>query len=179
MHCLHSQALAVAGLSPLLRRSHSPTAFSRLCSTPPATPCTRGWTRQTVPALRLQGDPGPKDSINSSFPSVHCSDCNLSRDRPASLTVPCHTREQTRQHHGSASSLVEAVRGWMRSYRRQEGPIHMNGACRNTAATNAPPVAVTGMGRNIRYTGRVLNMSVQELENLGGNAQSPLFLLTV
>lgn len=33
-----SQALAVAGLSPLLRRSHSPTLFSRLCSTPPASP---------------------------------------------------------------------------------------------------------------------------------------------
>lgn len=32
------QALAVAGLSPLLRRSHSPTLFSRLCSTPPASP---------------------------------------------------------------------------------------------------------------------------------------------
>lgn len=33
-----SKALAVAGLSPLLRRSHSPTLFSRLCSTPPASP---------------------------------------------------------------------------------------------------------------------------------------------
>ncbi|XP_056373865.1 voltage-dependent L-type calcium channel subunit alpha-1C isoform X3 [Hyla sarda] len=109
LHLVHHQALAVAGLSPLLRRSHSPTAFSRLCSTPPATPCSRGWTQQTVPALRLQGDPGPKDSLNSSFPSVHCSDCNLSRDRPTSLTVPCHARDQTRQHHGSASSLVEAV----------------------------------------------------------------------
>ncbi|XP_073506495.1 voltage-dependent L-type calcium channel subunit alpha-1C isoform X8 [Phyllobates terribilis] len=109
LHLVHHQALAVAGLSPLLRRSHSPTAFSRLCSTPPATPCSRGWAQQTVPALRLQGDPGPKDSLNSSFPSVHCSDCNLGRDRPASLTVPCHTRDQTRQHHGSASSLVEAV----------------------------------------------------------------------
>ncbi|XP_077123183.1 voltage-dependent L-type calcium channel subunit alpha-1C isoform X7 [Ranitomeya variabilis] len=109
LHLVHHQALAVAGLSPLLRRSHSPTAFSRLCSTPPATPCSRGWAQQTVPALRLQGDPGPKDSLNSSFPSVHCSDCNLGRDRPASLTVPCHTRDQTRQHYGSASSLVEAV----------------------------------------------------------------------
>ncbi|XP_075199105.1 voltage-dependent L-type calcium channel subunit alpha-1C [Anomaloglossus baeobatrachus] len=109
LHLVHHQALAVAGLSPLLRRSHSPTAFSRLCSTPPATPCSRGWAQQTVPALRLQGDPGPKDSLNSSFPSVHCSDCNLGRDRPASLTVPCHMRDQTRQHHGSASSLVEAV----------------------------------------------------------------------
>ncbi|KAG8540899.1 hypothetical protein GDO81_030097, partial [Engystomops pustulosus] len=109
LHLVHHQALAVAGLSPLLRRSHSPTAFSRLCSTPPATPCSRGWTQQTVPALRLQGDPGPKDSLTSSFPSVHCSDCNLGRERPASLTVPCHARDQTRQHHGSASSLVEAV----------------------------------------------------------------------
>ncbi|KAG9471220.1 hypothetical protein GDO78_015428 [Eleutherodactylus coqui] len=109
LHLVHHQALAVAGLSPLLQRSHSPTAFSRLCSTPPATPCSRGWTQQTVPALRLQGDAGPKDSLNSSFPSVHCSDCNLGRDRPGSLTVPCHTWDQTRQHHGSASSLVEAV----------------------------------------------------------------------
>ncbi|XP_072256128.1 voltage-dependent L-type calcium channel subunit alpha-1C isoform X7 [Pyxicephalus adspersus] len=109
LHLVHHQALAVAGLSPLLRRSHSPTAFSRLCSTPPATPCSRGWAQQTVPAVRLHGDPGSKENLHSSFPSVHCSDCSLGRDRPASLTVPCHVREQTRQHHGSASSLVEAV----------------------------------------------------------------------
>uniref|UniRef100_A0A7N8YPJ0 Voltage-dependent L-type calcium channel subunit alpha n=1 Tax=Mastacembelus armatus TaxID=205130 RepID=A0A7N8YPJ0_9TELE len=38
LHLVHHQALAVAGLSPLLRRSHSPTLFSRLCSTPPASP---------------------------------------------------------------------------------------------------------------------------------------------
>lgn len=104
------QALAVAGLSPLLRRSHSPTAFSRLCSTPPTMPCSHGWAQQTVPAVRLHGDLESKENLHSSFPSVHCSDCGLGRDRPASLTVPCHVREQTRQHHGSASSLVEAVR---------------------------------------------------------------------
>uniref|UniRef100_A0A671YWB7 Voltage-dependent L-type calcium channel subunit alpha n=1 Tax=Sparus aurata TaxID=8175 RepID=A0A671YWB7_SPAAU len=40
LHLVHHQveALAVAGLSPLLRRSHSPTLFSRLCSTPPGSP---------------------------------------------------------------------------------------------------------------------------------------------
>ena len=38
LHLLLIQALAVAGLSPQLRRSHSPTLFSRLCSTPPASP---------------------------------------------------------------------------------------------------------------------------------------------
>ncbi|KAM4676189.1 voltage-dependent L-type calcium channel subunit alpha-1C [Discoglossus pictus] len=109
LHLVHHQALAVAGLSPLLRRSHSPTAFSRLCSTPPATPCSRAWAQQTTPTLRLHGEPGSRGNLNSSFPSVHCSDCSLGRGRPASLTVPCHPRDQARQHHGSASSLVEAV----------------------------------------------------------------------
>ncbi|XP_041443856.1 voltage-dependent L-type calcium channel subunit alpha-1C isoform X2 [Xenopus laevis] len=110
LHLVHHQALAVAGLSPLLRRSHSPTAFSRLCSTPPATPRPRGgWTQQTVPMLRLHGEPGSRENLNSSFPSIHCSDCSIERNRPTSLTVPCHPREQGRQHHGSASSLVEAV----------------------------------------------------------------------
>ncbi|KAG8438803.1 hypothetical protein GDO86_005119 [Hymenochirus boettgeri] len=109
LHLVHHQALAVAGLSPLLRRSHSPTAFSRLCSTPPATPCTRGWAQQTVPTLRLHGEPSSHENLNSSFPSVHCSNCSIVRSRPASLTVPCPSREQSRQHHGSASSLVEAV----------------------------------------------------------------------
>ncbi|MEE6478011.1 hypothetical protein FKM82_011712 [Ascaphus truei] len=109
LHLVHHQALAVAGLSPLLRRSHSPTAFSRLCSTPPTTPCGRGWAQQTAPALRLHGEPESRENVHSSFPSVHCSDCSLGRGRPASLTVPCNPRDQARQHHGSASSLVEAV----------------------------------------------------------------------
>uniref|UniRef100_A0A8D2N9L1 Voltage-dependent L-type calcium channel subunit alpha n=1 Tax=Zonotrichia albicollis TaxID=44394 RepID=A0A8D2N9L1_ZONAL len=55
LHLVHHQALAVAGLSPLLQRSHSPTAFSRLCATPPATPCNRGWPPQSIPTLRLDG----------------------------------------------------------------------------------------------------------------------------
>ncbi|XP_075458515.1 voltage-dependent L-type calcium channel subunit alpha-1C isoform X5 [Ascaphus truei] len=109
LHLVHHQALAVAGLSPLLRRSHSPTAFSRLCSTPPTTPCGRGWAQQTAPALRLHGEPESRENVHSSFPSVHCSDCSLGRGHPASLTVPCNPRDQARQHHGSASSLVEAV----------------------------------------------------------------------
>ncbi|XP_053317790.1 voltage-dependent L-type calcium channel subunit alpha-1C isoform X1 [Spea bombifrons] len=109
LHLVHHQALAVAGLSPLLRRSHSPTAFSRLCSTPPTTPCSRGWAQQAVPALRLHGESGSRENLNSSFPSVHCSDCSLDQGRPSSLTVPCLPRDQSRQHHGSASSLVEAV----------------------------------------------------------------------
>ncbi|XP_063303733.1 voltage-dependent L-type calcium channel subunit alpha-1C isoform X3 [Pelobates fuscus] len=109
LHLVHHQALAVAGLSPLLRRSHSPTAFSRLCSTPPTTPCSRGWAQQNVPELRLHGETGSRPNLNSSFPSVHCSDCSIEQGCSASLTVPCLPRDQTRQHHGSASSLVEAV----------------------------------------------------------------------
>ncbi|KAM8973326.1 voltage-dependent L-type calcium channel subunit alpha-1C isoform 2-T2 [Pelodytes ibericus] len=109
LHLVHHQALAVAGLSPLLRRSHSPTAFSHLCSTPPSRPRSRGWAQQTVPALRLHGGTGSGENLNSSFPSVHCSVCSIEQGRPASLTVPCLPRDQARQHHGSASSLVEAV----------------------------------------------------------------------
>uniref|UniRef100_A0A8C3NLV9 Voltage-dependent L-type calcium channel subunit alpha-1C n=1 Tax=Geospiza parvula TaxID=87175 RepID=A0A8C3NLV9_GEOPR len=83
LHLVHHQALAVAGLSPLLQRSHSPTAFSRLCAT---------------------------------LPSVHCgsrypeSGGSPRRARPVSLTVPSPSAGSSRQFHGSASSLVEAVR---------------------------------------------------------------------
>uniref|UniRef100_A0A8C2U961 Voltage-dependent L-type calcium channel subunit alpha n=1 Tax=Coturnix japonica TaxID=93934 RepID=A0A8C2U961_COTJA len=109
-------ALAVAGLSPLLQRSHSPTTFSRLCATPPATPCSRGWPQQPIPTLRLEGAES-SEKLNSSFPSVHCSsrfpdssDCGSPRRaRPVSLTVPSQTAGSSRQFHGSASSLVEAV----------------------------------------------------------------------
>uniref|UniRef100_A0A8B9NCQ1 Voltage-dependent L-type calcium channel subunit alpha-1C n=1 Tax=Accipiter nisus TaxID=211598 RepID=A0A8B9NCQ1_9AVES len=110
------QALAVAGLSPLLQRSHSPTMFSRLCATPPATPCSRGWPQQTIPTLRLDGAES-SEKLNSSFPSVHCSSrypdntgCSSPRRaRPVSLTVPSQTGGSSRQFHGSAGSLVEAV----------------------------------------------------------------------
>uniref|UniRef100_A0A8D2N4L4 Voltage-dependent L-type calcium channel subunit alpha n=1 Tax=Zonotrichia albicollis TaxID=44394 RepID=A0A8D2N4L4_ZONAL len=71
LHLVHHQALAVAGLSPLLQRSHSPTAFSRLCATPPATPCNRGWPPQSIPTLRLDGADS-SEKLNSSLPSVHC-----------------------------------------------------------------------------------------------------------
>lgn len=111
------QALAVAGLSPLLQRSHSPTMFSRLCATPPATPCSRGWPQQTIPTLRLDGAES-SEKLNSSFPSVHCGSrypdntgCSSPRRaRPVSLTVPSQTGGSSRQFHGSAGSLVEAVR---------------------------------------------------------------------
>lgn len=117
MCSLSLQALAVAGLSPLLQRSHSPTTFSRLCATPPATPCSRGWPQQPIPTLRLEGAES-SEKLNSSFPSVHCSsrfpdssDCGSPRRaRPVSLTVPSQTAGSSRQFHGSASSLVEAVR---------------------------------------------------------------------
>uniref|UniRef100_A0A803VRM6 Voltage-dependent L-type calcium channel subunit alpha n=1 Tax=Ficedula albicollis TaxID=59894 RepID=A0A803VRM6_FICAL len=114
LHLVHHQALAVAGLSPLLQRSHSPTSFSRLCATPPATPCNRGWAQQTIPTLRLDGAES-SEKLNSSLPSVHCgSRCPESggsprRARPVSLTVPSPSAGSSRQLHGSASSLVEAV----------------------------------------------------------------------
>uniref|UniRef100_A0A8C5J9U0 Voltage-dependent L-type calcium channel subunit alpha n=1 Tax=Junco hyemalis TaxID=40217 RepID=A0A8C5J9U0_JUNHY len=93
LHLVHHQALAVAGLSPLLQRSHSPTAFSRLCATPPATPCNRGWPPQSIPTLRLDGADS-SEKLNSSLPSVHCgsrypeSGGSPRRARPVSLTVP-------------------------------------------------------------------------------------------
>uniref|UniRef100_A0A8B9S7W3 Voltage-dependent L-type calcium channel subunit alpha-1C n=1 Tax=Apteryx owenii TaxID=8824 RepID=A0A8B9S7W3_APTOW len=116
LHLVHHQALAVAGLSPLLQRSHSPTMFSRLCATPPATPCSHGWPQQTIPTLRLDGAES-SEKLNSSFPSIHCSsrypdDSGCSsprRARPVSLTVPSQTGGSNRQFHGSAGSLVEAV----------------------------------------------------------------------
>ncbi|XP_066846370.1 voltage-dependent L-type calcium channel subunit alpha-1C isoform X29 [Anser cygnoides] len=116
LHLVHHQALAVAGLSPLLQRSHSPTMFSRLCATPPATPCSRGWPQQAIPTLRLEGAES-SEKLNSSFPSVHCSSgfpdgtgCSSPRRaRPVSLTVPSQSAGSSRQFHGSASSLVEAV----------------------------------------------------------------------
>ncbi|XP_050963763.1 voltage-dependent L-type calcium channel subunit alpha-1C isoform X4 [Labeo rohita] len=123
LHLVHHQALAVAGLSPLLRRSHSPTLFTRLCSTPPASPSGRsggGPCYQPVPSLRLEGS-GSYEKLNSSMPSVNCSSWysdsngNHSRSvqrtqRPVSLTVPPVTRRDSMSlAHGSAGSLVEAV----------------------------------------------------------------------
>ncbi|XP_051974116.1 voltage-dependent L-type calcium channel subunit alpha-1C-like isoform X2 [Xyrauchen texanus] len=123
LHLVHHQALAVAGLSPLLRRSHSPTLFTRLCSTPPASPSSRsggGPGYQPVPFLRLEGN-GSYEKLNSSMPSVNCSswysDSNGNHSggvqraqRPVSLTVPPITRkDSTSLAHGSACSLVEAV----------------------------------------------------------------------
>uniref|UniRef100_A0A8C2F7D4 Voltage-dependent L-type calcium channel subunit alpha n=1 Tax=Cyprinus carpio TaxID=7962 RepID=A0A8C2F7D4_CYPCA len=117
------KALAVAGLSPLLRRSHSPTLFTRLCSTPPASPSGRGGggpCYQPVPSLRLEGS-GSYEKLNSSMPSVNCSswysDSNGNHrgsvqrtQRPVSLTVPPVTRRDSISvAHGSACSLVEAV----------------------------------------------------------------------
>ncbi|XP_030622315.1 voltage-dependent L-type calcium channel subunit alpha-1C [Chanos chanos] len=122
LHLVHHQALAVAGLSPLLRRSHSPTLFTRLCSTPPVSPGarSRGQLYQPVPALRLEGT-GSYEKLNSSLPSVNCSpwyrDSNGNSmassgrpPRPVSLTVPCVGGKDSSSHsHGSAGSLVEAV----------------------------------------------------------------------
>ncbi|XP_059361336.1 voltage-dependent L-type calcium channel subunit alpha-1C-like isoform X3 [Carassius carassius] len=123
LHLVHHQALAVAGLSPLLRRSHSPTLFTRLCSTPPASPSGRGGggpCYQPIPSLRLEGS-GSYEKLNSSMPSVNCSswysDSNGNHSgsvqrtqRPVSLTVPPVTRRDSISlAHGSACSLVEAV----------------------------------------------------------------------
>uniref|UniRef100_A0A8D3D7C2 Voltage-dependent L-type calcium channel subunit alpha n=1 Tax=Scophthalmus maximus TaxID=52904 RepID=A0A8D3D7C2_SCOMX len=63
LHLVHHQALAVAGLSPLLRRSHSPTLFSRLCSTPPASPT----------GTLLEGS-NSHEKLNTSLPSVLISE---------------------------------------------------------------------------------------------------------
>ncbi|XP_070405065.1 voltage-dependent L-type calcium channel subunit alpha-1C isoform X18 [Nothobranchius furzeri] len=129
LHLVHQQALAVAGLSPLLRRSHSPTLFSRLCSTPPASPtgqCSDA-SYQRVPSLRLEGA-NSHEKLNTSLPSVSCgpwySDSNGNSPspapsmsassqrapRPVSLTVPSLLgKDSISLFHGSAGSLVEAV----------------------------------------------------------------------
>ncbi|XP_064447826.1 voltage-dependent L-type calcium channel subunit alpha-1C isoform X10 [Mirounga angustirostris] len=120
LHLVHHQALAVAGLSPLLQRSHSPSTSPRPCATPPATPGSRGWPPQPIPTLRLEGTES-SEKLNSSFPSIHCSSWSgeptpcaggssaIRRARPVSLTVPSQAGARGRQFHGSASSLVEAV----------------------------------------------------------------------
>ncbi|KAM8884318.1 voltage-dependent L-type calcium channel subunit alpha-1C isoform 4-T4 [Synchiropus picturatus] len=131
LHLVHHQALAVAGLSPLLRRSHSPTLFSRLCSSPPASPSAEGGEEvmQRVPSLRFDSF-GSHEKLNSSLPSVNCgpwytdSNGNSARPcpatstslptqraaRPVSLTVPSLLgKDPSSLSHGSAGSLVEAV----------------------------------------------------------------------
>ncbi|XP_074482134.1 voltage-dependent L-type calcium channel subunit alpha-1C isoform X9 [Sebastes fasciatus] len=133
LHLVHHQALAVAGLSPLLRRSHSPTLFSRLCSTPPASPTAHGSDAfyQRVPSLRLEGS-NSHEKLNTSLPSVNCgpwysdsngnsrgpspsptpsvSVSNQRPPRPVSLTVPSLLgKDSSSLCHGSAGSLVEAV----------------------------------------------------------------------
>ncbi|XP_012394726.1 voltage-dependent L-type calcium channel subunit alpha-1C isoform X7 [Orcinus orca] len=118
LHLVHHQALAVAGLSPLLQRSHPPGALPPPHATPPATPGP-AWPLRPVPTLRLEGAES-SDKLTSSFPSVHCgpwagepTPCGASggirRARPVSLTVPSPAGPQGRPFHGSASSLVEAV----------------------------------------------------------------------
>uniref|UniRef100_A0A2K5ZFX7 Voltage-dependent L-type calcium channel subunit alpha n=1 Tax=Mandrillus leucophaeus TaxID=9568 RepID=A0A2K5ZFX7_MANLE len=119
LHLVHHQALAVAGLSPLLQRSHSPASFPRPFATPPATPGSRGWPPQPIPTLRLEGAES-SEKLNSSFPSIHCGSwaettpgggdsSTTRRARPVSLMVPSQAGAPGRQFHGSASSLVEAV----------------------------------------------------------------------
>lgn len=110
----------MAGLSPLLQRSHSPSTFPRPRPTPPVTPGSRGRPLQPIPTLRLEGAES-SEKLNSSFPSIHCSSwseettaCSggssmARRARPVSLTVPSQAGAPGRQFHGSASSLVEAV----------------------------------------------------------------------
>lgn len=126
------QALAVAGLSPLLQRSHSPSTFPRPRPTPPVTPGSRGRPLQPIPTLRLEGAES-SEKLNSSFPSIHCSSwseettaCSggssmARRARPVSLTVPSQAGAPGRQFHGSASSLVEAVCEF-KLFRGETGP---------------------------------------------------------
>ncbi|XP_061523692.1 voltage-dependent L-type calcium channel subunit alpha-1C isoform X8 [Phycodurus eques] len=133
LHLVHHQALAVAGLSPLIRRSHSPTLFSRLCSTPPASPTGQSGdaSYQQVPSLRLEGS-NSYEKLNASLPSVNCGPwytdsngnsrvpspspasgmptTNQRAARPVSLTVPSLLgHDSSSLSHGSAGSLVEAV----------------------------------------------------------------------
>ncbi|XP_061494609.1 voltage-dependent L-type calcium channel subunit alpha-1C [Rhineura floridana] len=116
LHVVPHQALAVAGLSPLLQRSHPPIRSSRSCATPLTTPCTRDWPQQSIKTLRFEGKES-NEKLNNSFPSIHCSSfysestssSSNRKARPVSLTVPSQTRECGRQFHGSANSLVEAV----------------------------------------------------------------------
>ncbi|XP_077450070.1 voltage-dependent L-type calcium channel subunit alpha-1C isoform X2 [Stigmatopora argus] len=133
LHLVHHQALAVAGLSPLMRRSHSPTLFSRLCATPPGSPKGRGGDASyaRVPSLRLEGS-NSHEKLNSSLPSVNCGSwygesngnsrvpgpnpgcgaptTDRRAPRPVSLTVPSLLcRDSAASSHGSAGSLVEAV----------------------------------------------------------------------
>ncbi|XP_072340717.1 voltage-dependent L-type calcium channel subunit alpha-1C isoform X4 [Scyliorhinus torazame] len=115
LHLIQHQALAVAGLNPLLRRSHSPTQFSRLCATPPATPCSRRRLQQHIPTFFLDSIES-YEKLNSSLPSVNCSSWNsdnangsIKKVRPVSLTVPYPFKEKGTEFHGSAGSLVEAV----------------------------------------------------------------------
>ncbi|XP_072810651.1 voltage-dependent L-type calcium channel subunit alpha-1C isoform X1 [Vicugna pacos] len=115
LHLVHHQALAVAGLSPLLQRSHPPSTLPLPCTTPPATPGARGRPPQPVPTLQLEGAEAV-EKLDSSFPSVHCSHRPGEptpgaprRARPVSLMVPSPAVARGRQLHGSASSLVEAV----------------------------------------------------------------------
>lgn len=116
---LSLQALAAAGLSPILQRSHSSIRSTRSCATHPATPRTRGWPEQPIKTLWLDGEKS-NEKLNSSFPSIHCSSLysdgtssgSTRKARPLSLTVPSQTRECGRQFHGSANSLVEAVSGF-------------------------------------------------------------------
>ncbi|XP_054843978.1 voltage-dependent L-type calcium channel subunit alpha-1C [Eublepharis macularius] len=116
LHLVHHQALAVAGLSPLLQRRHSPIRSSQSCATPLTTPCTQSWPQQPIKTLQLDGEES-SEKLNSSFPSVQCSSLysdgtssgSTRKARPVSLIVPSQTRDCGRQFHGSATSLVEAV----------------------------------------------------------------------
>lgn len=111
----------MAGLSPLLQRSRSPTTCPRPWATPSATASSPGWLPQPIPTLRLEGTES-SEKLNSSFPSIRCgswsggpmpcgeNSSTARRARPVSLTVPSQAGAWGRQFHGSASSLVEAVR---------------------------------------------------------------------
>uniref|UniRef100_A0A8C9W7H5 Voltage-dependent L-type calcium channel subunit alpha n=1 Tax=Scleropages formosus TaxID=113540 RepID=A0A8C9W7H5_SCLFO len=119
LHLVHHQVGALGDRCAVT--VHSPTLFSRLCSTPPDSPSTRGGRPyQPTPTLRLEAD-GSFEKLNSSLPSVNCgtwySDSNgngsqtrLRPPRPVSLAVPSMLgKDSTQLCHGSAGSLVEAV----------------------------------------------------------------------
>uniref|UniRef100_A0A8C4TN37 Voltage-dependent L-type calcium channel subunit alpha n=1 Tax=Erpetoichthys calabaricus TaxID=27687 RepID=A0A8C4TN37_ERPCA len=115
LNLVHQQALAVAGLKPLFRQSHSPPLLPLLCTTSSDSPCNRGCPYQFVPTLQLESA-SSYVKLNTSLPSVNCGtlhtdNANSSSQNLQSVTLmlPNQITDLEQQCHGSAGSLVEAV----------------------------------------------------------------------
>ncbi|XP_039626437.1 voltage-dependent L-type calcium channel subunit alpha-1C-like isoform X4 [Polypterus senegalus] len=115
LNLVHQQALAVAGLKPLFRQSHSPPLLPLLCTTSSDSPCNRGCPYQFVPTLQLESA-SSYVKLNTSLPSVNCGtlhtdNANSSSQNLQSVTLmlPNQITDLEEQCHGSAGNLVEAV----------------------------------------------------------------------